>query len=86
MKEYDELGRVCGEHYEIVEYEEELPPNPLLLKFLAEHKMSEKLGDTHINNEDSFKKLVEGLTPEERALIDAYKEGYKKAGNLNGGK
>lgn len=82
VKEYDEKGMVCGEHYEIVEYEEELPPNPLLLKFLAEHKMSEKLGDNPQNNESNYKKMVDSLSPEERALIEA----MKKASDINGGK
>lgn len=82
VKEYNEKGMVCGEHYEIVEYEEELPPNPLLLKFLAEHKMSEKLGDNPQNNESNYKKMVDSLSPEERALIEA----MKKASDINGGK
>ena len=82
VKEYDEKGVVIGEHYEIVEYEEELPPNPLLLKFLAERKLNEKLGDTQNASESSYRKIVDSLTPEERAMIEA----MKKAGNLNGGK
>lgn len=82
VKEYDEKGVVIGEHYEIVEYEEELPPNPLLLKFLAERKMNEKLGDNNTFNESTYKKMVDSLTPEERATIEA----MKKASELNGGK
>ena len=82
VKEYDEKGLVCGEHYEIVEYEEELPPNPLLLKYLAEHKLNEKLGDNPQMNESDYKKMVESLTPEERATIEA----MKKASDFNGGK
>ena len=81
VKEYNEKGVVIGEHYEIFETSEELPPNPMLLKFLAEHKMSEKLGDTQLNNQNSYREIVENLTPEERALIEAYKQ---QAGNLNG--
>ena len=82
VKEYNEKGLVCGEHYEIVEYEEQLPPNPLLLKFLAERKLNEKLGDTQVSKETNYKKMVEGLTPEERAIIEA----MQKAGNINGSK
>ena len=82
VKEYDDKGMVCGEHYEIVEYEEELPPNPLLLKFLAERKMNEKLGDNVNNDDNNYKKMVDALSPEERALI----ESMKKASDLNGGK
>lgn len=81
VKDYNEKGMVVGEHYEIVEYEEELPPNPLLLKFLAEHKMSEKLGDKAILNDNNYKKIVDSLTPEERAMIEA----MKKAEEVNGG-
>ena len=79
--EYDN-GVKIGEHVEKHVVEEELPPNPLLLKFLAEHKLSEKLGDNVSNHESDYKKMVESLTPEERALIEA----MKKASDLNGGK
>ena len=81
VKVYDEKGIVCGEKVEKHWVEEELPPNPLLLKFLAEHKLSEKLGDNPVNNESTYKKIVESLTPEERALIEA----MKKANEVNGG-
>ena len=79
--EYDN-GVKIGEHVEKHVVEEELPPNPLLLKFLAEHKLSEKLGDNVSNHESDYKKMVESLTPEERALIEA----MKKASDLNGSK
>ena len=82
FKIYDENGKVDREDYKVIEIEEELPPNPLLLKFLAEHKMSEKLGDNPTNNESNYKKMVESLTPEERAMIEA----MKKASDINGGK
>ena len=73
---------VVGEKTTIVEIEEELPPNPLLLKFLAEHKLSEKLGDNPLNNESVYKKMVESLSPQELATIEA----MKKASDINGGK
>ena len=82
IKIYDADGKVLGEKVEIVETKEELPPNPILLKFLAEHKLSEKMGDTNINNESTYKQMVDSLTPEERALIEA----MKKASDLNAGK
>lgn len=82
VKEYDEKGLVCGEHPEIIEIEEELPPNPLLLKYLAEHKLSEKLGDNPVHSGNDYKKMVDSLTPQERATIEA----MKKAEALNGGK
>ena len=87
VKEYEcnpDTGKswVSGEHTEIIEVEEELPPNPLLLKFLAEHKMSEKLGDVKVNGDSEYKKIVDSLTPDERAMIEA----MKKASDLNAGK
>ena len=82
VKQYDSEGKVIGEKIEIVEIKEELPPNPLLLKFLAEHKLSEKLGDNPLNSESTFKKMVESLSPEELALIEV----MKKESDLNGGK
>lgn len=45
MKDYDEDGRIIGEHIEKVWVEEELPPNPQLLKFLSEKKLTEQFGD-----------------------------------------
>ena len=82
VKEYDQRGRVCGEHYEKIELEEELPPNPLLLRYLAEHKMSEKLGDIKQNSENEYKKMVESLSDEERATLEA----MKKMSELNASK
>ncbi len=82
IKLYDADGKVYGEKVEIVETKEELPPNPLLLKFLAEHKLSEKLGDNPVNRESEYKKMVESLTSEERALIEA----MKNASDLNASK
>ena len=82
IKQYDADGKVYGEKVEIVEIKEELPPNPLLLKFLAEHKLSEKLGDNPLNSESNYKKMVESLKPEELAIIEA----MKKASDINGGK
>ena len=82
FKIYDENGKVDREDYKVIEIEEELPPNPLLLKFLAEHKLSEKLGDNPIDKESNYKKMVESLKPEELAIIEA----MKKASDVNGGK
>lgn len=79
-KIYDDNGKPIGEDYKIVEVQEELPPNPLLLKFLAEHKLSEKMGENAIDKDNNYKKMVDSLTPEERALIEA----MKKASDING--
>lgn len=81
-KKYDENGKPYEEDYKVIEIQEELPPNPLLLKFLAEHKLSEKMGENPLGKESDYKKMVESLTPEERALIEA----MKKASDLNGSK
>lgn len=81
-KKYDENGKPYEEDYKIIEIEEELPPNPLLLKFLAEHKLSEKLGENSTIKENDYKKLVENMKPEDLAIIEA----MKKASDLNGSK
>ena len=69
VKIYDERGKVTGEKYELVEYDEELPPNPYLLKFLAEHKLSEQFGDKQENKNDEMKKFVENMSEKDKALI-----------------
>ena len=69
VKIYDDKGKVTGEKYEIVEYDEELPPNPYLLKFLAEHKLSEQFGDKQENKNDEMKKFVENMSEKDKALI-----------------
>ena len=80
VREYDENGKVCAEHYEKMEIEEELPPNPILLKFLAENKLSEQFGDHKTDKNDKLRELVEGLSPEDKALIEA----ARKNGEING--
>ena len=72
---------VVGEKTKVIEIEEELAPNPLLLKYLAEHKFSEKLGEKQNDKESDYKKMVESLTPEERAVIEA----MQKVSELNNG-
>lgn len=79
---YDDNGKPIGEDYKVIEVQEELPPNAMLLKFLAEHKLSEKLGENVTNKENDYKKMVESMTPEERALIEA----MKKVSDINGSK
>lgn len=69
VKIYDDNGKVTGEKYELVEYDEELPPNPYLLKFLAEHKLSEQFGDKQENKNDEMKKFVENMSEKDKALI-----------------
>lgn len=80
VREYDEKGLVCGEHYEVIEIEEELPPNPVLLKFLAENKLSEQFGDKKTNRNEKLRELVDSLSSEDKALIEA----ARKSEELNG--
>lgn len=70
VKDYDDNGKVYGEHYETVEVWEELPPNPILLKFLAEKKLSEKFGDNQVQGNKQYKEIIDNLTPEERAIVE----------------
>ena len=58
VHDYDETGRVIGEHYEVVEWEEELPPEPNLLKFLAEHRLSEHFGEEKVDVSKEIKTMV----------------------------
>lgn len=58
VHDYDESGRVVGEHYDIIEWEEELPPEPNLLKFLAEHRLSEKFGEEKVDIDKENRKMV----------------------------
>lgn len=73
VKEYDDNGKVIGEHLDTIEVWEELPPNPYLLKFLAEHKLSEKFGGKPIDNNQEYSKILESLTPEQLAIIEMEK-------------
>jgi len=74
--EYDEKTHknyVVGEHLETIEVWEEMPPNAYLLKFLAEHKLSEKFGGKPIDNNQEYSKILESLTPEQLAIIEMEK-------------
>lgn len=68
VREYVE-GKVVGEHYEMVEVEEQTQPNPLLLKYLAEHKLSEKLGENKKDNSKEYKDIIDNMSEEEIALM-----------------
>lgn len=71
-----ENGVKVGEHIEKHIVEEELPPNPLLLKFLAERKLNEKLGE-HDKPLSSYREIVDNLSPEDRAKLENYKKVYE---------
>lgn len=71
MKDFDSDGRVIGEHIEIVEYNEVLPPSPTLLMFLAKNKMPEKFGGVkEENRNEELAKTVNSLTNEEYSAIE----------------
>lgn len=69
IKEYDN-GRVVGEHIEYAEYEEVQPSNPYLLKYLAEHKLSENFGAVQTDNSKEHREVVDVMSEEELALIE----------------
>lgn len=78
VKEYDDKGRICGEKLEKVWLEEELPPNPILLKFLAEHKLSEQFGEKHVDNSAKYREVIDSFSSDELALIQQAKEQLEK--------
>ena len=76
IKEYDR-GRVIGEHIEYAEYDEVQPANPLLLRYLAENKLSEQFGKVKLDNSKEHREVVDVMSEEELKLIE-------KLGNNNG--
>lgn len=68
---------VVGEHYEMVEIEEVLPPNPMLLKYLAENKLSEKFGNKKVDNSKEYADVLENMSEEEINLLKAQSNGDK---------
>ena len=63
---------VIGEHYEMVEVEEESQPNPYLLKYLAENKLSEKFGSKKTDTSKEHDKIIDAMTEEEIKAINEY--------------
>lgn len=78
IKEYNEDGRVIGEHLEKEWVAEELPPNPLLLKFLAEHKLSEKFGKDKNDKDQEVVSIVNGLDDKDLDLMKEQLEDYER--------
>lgn len=78
-----ENGVKTGEKIEKVEIEEELPPNPLLLKFLAENRFTEKFSER--NGDDKvYRGVIDNLTEEDRKKLERAKKVYEIAnGNEN---
>lgn len=82
VKTYDECGRVCGEDYKIVEIEEEAEPNFYALKYLAEHKLSEKLGDKSASNtNEKHKEFVESFDADEDEVLEGIINAEKSKGS-----
>ena len=76
-----ENGVKVGEEIVKEWVEEELPPNPMLLKFLAENKLSEKFGETKGVDNAKVKEFADKLSAHDEALI---LEAQKKLGEING--
>ena len=76
-----ENGVKTGERIEKVWLEEELPPRPELLKFLAENKLSQNFGEHKGVDEGKMKELADSLSARDRALIE---EATKKMSDING--
>lgn len=69
IKDY-ENGRVVGEHIAYAEYDEVQPSNPYLLKYLAEHKLSEQFGDVKVDNSKEHREVVDIMSDEELKIIE----------------
>ena len=78
VHDYDETGRVIGEHLEIAEWEEELPPEPNLLKFLAEHRLSEHFGEEKVDTDMENRKMVGSFDMSQVKDIEQQLIGEKK--------
>ena len=73
IKDYDN-GRVIGEHIEYAEWDEIQPPNPLLLKYLAENKLSENFGKVKVDNSKEHREIIDAMTEEELKTIESLNE------------
>lgn len=65
---------VVGEYIETIEVEEETQPNANLLKYLAEHKLSEQFGDNKRDLTQEHRQVIDALTEEELKAINEYKK------------
>lgn len=68
--DYDKSGRKIGEHIEYAYQEEELPPDSNLLKFIAEHKLSEKFSDAKVDEDKEVAKVIHELDPKQLAELE----------------
>ena len=70
LHDYSDDGKVIGEHFEKVWVEKELPPNAILLKFIAEKKLSEKFGDKQNDQDKVINDTISKMTPQELAKFE----------------
>lgn len=68
-KKIYEDGKVVGEEFEIVEWEEELPPSEKATIYIAEHKLDENFSDKPKSSSKEYREIVESLSEEERQAI-----------------
>lgn len=68
--DYNADGKKIAEHIEMVEQEEELPPDPMLLKFLATHKLSEKFGADKDNIDEQVAGTIDKMSEEQLELVE----------------
>ena len=65
MNDFDCDGNKIGEHIEIVEIWEELPPDSNLLKYLATKKLSEKFGDEIVDNDKEVRDAIDNMSTDQ---------------------
>lgn len=70
VHDYDEDGKIIGEHYEKEWVEEELPPDPNLLKYIAEKRLSEKFGEKIVDEDAETRKVVANLSVEQMQALE----------------
>lgn len=71
IKEYNDYGKCVGEHVEIIEVEEVQQPNPYLLKFLVENKLSEKFGKAKVDNSKEHREVIDSMSEEALKAIES---------------
>lgn len=70
VHDYNEFGKPCSEHLEKIEVVKELPPNPYLLKFIAENRFSEKFGNKGEDKDQEVVGIVNGLSAKDLDKLD----------------
>lgn len=64
-----ENGKVVAEEYQMIEVEEETQPNPYLLKYLAEHKLSENFGEKKATDFGKFRDIIDNMDEDDQGKI-----------------